>query len=47
MTFNFHNHNVYLFAYYLSESSDNLGEYKPDWLWEKCDDIVAKTLPLV
>lgn len=42
--FNFHSHNVYLFAYYLSERTDSLGEYQTDWLWKKCDGIVAKTL---
>jgi hypothetical protein len=46
MTFNFHfhSHNVHLFAYYLSKKTDGLGDYQPDWLWEKCDDIVSKTL---
>ena len=45
MTFNFHfhSHNIHLFAYYLSEKSDSLGDYHPDWLWEKCDKIVTKT----
>lgn len=44
MTFKFHSHNVHLFAYYLSKSDDNLGEYQPDWLWDKCDGIISKTL---
>lgn len=44
MTFKFYTHNVDLFAYYLSKSNDSLGEYQPDWLWEKCDEIIAKTL---
>ncbi|KST62502.1 hypothetical protein [Mastigocoleus testarum] len=44
MTFKLYNHNIYLFAYYLSESNNSLGEYKPDWLWNKCDEIIAKTL---
>ncbi|MGD1873996.1 MAG: hypothetical protein ACFB02_13190 [Mastigocoleus sp.] len=44
MTFKFTTHNIYLFAYYMSERVDSLGEYQHDWLWEKCDQIVSKAL---
>jgi hypothetical protein len=44
MDFKFYTHNINLFAYYLSEKIDSLGDYQPDWLWKKCDEIVAKTL---
>ncbi|MDJ0692755.1 MAG: hypothetical protein QNJ49_00660 [Mastigocoleus sp. MO_167.B18] len=42
MNFKFNAHNIYLFAYYLSNRNDALGEYEPDWLWNKCDEITAK-----
>ncbi|NJN12865.1 MAG: hypothetical protein HC815_34920 [Richelia sp. RM1_1_1] len=44
MNFKFQNHNIHLFAYYLSEEHNSLGYYKQDWLWDKCDEIVAKTI---
>jgi len=44
MNFKFHTHNVNLFAYFLSEKVDGLGEYPSDWLWNKCDSIVTQTL---
>ena len=42
--FNFESHQINLFAYYLSEKTDSLGEYSTDWLWDKCNRIVNKTL---
>ncbi|MBV6624603.1 MAG: hypothetical protein KI793_16980 [Rivularia sp. (in: Bacteria)] len=44
MDFKFHTHNIHLFAYYLSEENDSNGDYRKDWLWKKCDEIVAKIL---
>lgn len=44
MDFKFSTHNINLFAYYLSEESESLGKYQADWLWDKCDEIVAKTV---
>ena len=44
MDFKFHSHNIYLFAYYLKNKNDVLGEYQMDWLWNKCDEIIAKTV---
>ncbi|BAY86183.1 hypothetical protein NIES267_56890 [Calothrix parasitica NIES-267] len=44
MDFKFHTHNIHLFAYYFSENVDSLGDYKQHWLWDKCDELVAKTL---
>jgi uncharacterized protein YutE (UPF0331/DUF86 family) len=44
MNFKFQTHNIHLFAYYLSEEHNSLGDYKQDWLWNKCDEIVAKTI---
>ena len=44
MDFKFHTHNINLFAYYLNENVDSLGDYEEDWLWDKCDGVVAKTI---
>ena len=44
MDFKFHTHNIHLFAYYLSEENDSTGDYRKDWLWRKCDEIVTKIL---
>ena len=44
MDFKFHTHNIHLFAYYLSEKVDSLGDYQQHWLWDKCDELVVKTL---
>ena len=43
-SFKIHTHNIYLFAYYSTLNNENLSTPQPNWLWEKCDDIVAKTL---
>lgn len=44
MDFKFHTHNIHLFAYCLNENVDSLGDYQEDWLWDKCDELVVKTL---
>ncbi|MCJ8281064.1 MAG: hypothetical protein MJK14_14585 [Rivularia sp. ALOHA_DT_140] len=44
MNFKFNTHNIHLFAYYLRDENENNSDYNEDWLWIKCDEIVAKIL---
>ena len=45
MNLQFHTHEIYLFAYYPTpNNNNNSNRYKANWLWEKCDDIISKTL---